>query len=119
MDSVIKIIDYIKGKRLNLSDEKSLQNELHTILAECLPGHIINKEFRLDGNNIPDFMIDGELAIEVKIKGSKRSIYAQCARYCSFDAVKYLLLISNIPMGFPKKINNKDCYYFNLSKAWL
>ena len=78
----------------------------------------VEREYRLDNKNIPDFFING-LAIEVKIKGSKTSIYKQCKRYCEFDEVKALLLVTNRTMGFPKDINGKDCYFHSLGKSWL
>lgn len=114
-----KIISILKGKRFLLHDEKSLQLDIYNVLVEGLSEPIVRKEYILDSRNTIDFLINGEYGIEVKIKAKKRAIYKQCERYCSFDKIKKLLLVTNTSMGFPKQINGKDCYVLNLGKAWL
>lgn len=76
------------------------------------------REYRIAKDIIPDFFQDG-IAMEVKIKGSARSIYAQCKRYCAHERVRALILVTSRNMGFPAMINGKPCYYINLSEAWL
>jgi hypothetical protein len=76
------------------------------------------KEFPLDKHNIPDFFMDG-IAVEVKIKGSKKNIYRQLERYAGFDLVKEIILVTNRTLGLPEKINGKPCYMFKLGTAWL
>lgn len=103
---------------LPLHDEKELHQEIANLLSAEKISYI--KEFRLDTNNIPDFFLTDEgVAVEVKIKGSKRSIYSQCERYCQFPQVQKLLLVTNKSMGFPPEINGKDCFIVNIGKAWL
>lgn len=115
---VHSVITSISTKRLQLSNEKSLQVEIADFMS-C-QGLTFLREHPLDPANIPDFIFLPEgLAIEVKIKGSARDIYGQCARYASFDQVKAILLITNRSMGFPKEINGKPAYYFKLGRAWL
>ncbi len=110
------LIKVISALRLNVTDEKITQQEIaNAFLANAF---MVNREHKLDANNIPDFFIDG-IAIEVKIKGTARKIYKQCERYCQFDDVKQLMLITNRSMGFPATINGKPCYVLNLGKAWL
>ncbi len=113
---VNEIVEILSKHRFVLDNEKEAQYQIGLVMH----GNDINteREYRLDKKNIPDFFIDG-LAIEVKIKGNAKSIYKQCERYCKFDQVKELLLITNRSMGFPKEINGKPCYYLNLGKAWL
>lgn len=106
----------LKSKRFTLENEKTLQREIFEILAPIHPDII--KEFVIDSKSDIDFFIDG-IGIEVKIKGGKMSIYKQCERYCKDDKITSLILVTNRSMGFPKKINGKDCYYLNLGKAWL
>lgn len=114
-----EILKLLEGFRFSLQDEKRLQEEIDIIFHQKLPLDQIDREHRLDNKNIPDFLLFGNIAVEVKIKGSKKEIYKQCVRYCEFDRVQELILITNIAMGFPEQINNKNCYFFNLSKAWL
>lgn len=108
----------LKNKRLYLQDEKILQEQIAKIFHLAFADNC-RREFRLDEKNIPDFLLFNEIAVEVKIKGSKRLIYKQCERYCMFDQVKALVLITNRNMGFPPTINGKDCYFLKLGTAWL
>lgn len=115
------IFSKLKGQRLSLTNEKVLQREIEDLLRPVF-GDDLKREREsvdfFDNENIPDFFING-VCIEVKIKGQKTALYKQCVRYCEFDSVKALVLITNLAMGFPKDINNKDCYFFNLSLAWV
>ena len=110
------ILQVLSGQRFDLSSEKALQIEIKERLFET--GVLAEKEYRLSIKDIPDFFCDG-IAVEVKIKGSATEIFKQCQRYCEFDQVKELLLITNRSMGFPKEINGKPCYVLNLGNAWL
>lgn len=114
-----EILHHLQNKRFNLHDEKILQEEIYKALVKALGDVRVEKEFEFDKNNIIDFRIDCSMGIEVKIKASKRAIYKQCERYCQFDTINSILLITNSSMGFPEQINGKDCYVLNLSKAWL
>lgn len=119
MISAIEIMQILRRKRFVLTNEKVLQGEIKSILRQEFPHCNIEREFSFDKDNIIDFMIDCHLGIEVKIKGSKRALYNQCVRYCEFDQIQSLLLITTLSMGFPNQINSKDCYVLNLSTAWL
>lgn len=112
------VVRALRGKKLSLEDEKALQSQINEALVAALPGEDVIREVILDSKNTIDFMV-GNLGIEVKINGQKMSIYRQCERYCGFDQIKSLLLITNRSMGFPEQINGKDCYVLNLGKAWL
>lgn len=112
----IEIIRLLSGVRFPLQDEKETQDKIEQILK--VNGVSYEREYRLDAKNIPDFYVNG-IAIEVKIKGGKRMIYKQCERYCEFDNVKELILVTNKSMGFPKSISGKSCYVINLGRAWL
>jgi hypothetical protein len=115
-DRIIEIIRLVSSARMPLHNEKELQKYIGNVFFKQEIS--FEREYKLDDDNIPDFFIDG-IAIEVKIKGSKRAIYKQCERYCKFETVKTLILVTNRSMGFPKQINGKDCYVVLLGKAWL
>lgn len=110
------IFSCLSVRRLSLSNEKKTQEEIAAAFDEC--GISYEREFRLSAKDIPDFMV-GSIAIEVKIRGGKRSIYDQVCRYAEHDAVKELILVTNVPTGFPKEVNGKPVYVLNLAKAWL
>ena len=115
--SPVKIIDMLQHRRFSLGNETLLQQEINDFFT------VMNVEFKrhlyLDDKNIIDFFFYPGIGMEVKIKGSKREIYRQCERYCTFDQVKILMLVTSISMKLPREINKKPCFVFNLSKAWM
>ena len=114
--STQQVILALTGHRFPLHSEKAVQDEIAKLLTE--KNIFYNREMELDKENRPDFMA-GTTAIEVKISGQARAIYRQCERYCSFDLVTELVLITNKALGFPHQINGKNCYVINLGRAWL
>lgn len=118
MEELINRIGNIlsSGRFVRLDDEKALQAEMADYLNS--KGVTFTREKRLSARDIPDFFID-DLAIEVKIKGGKMDIYRQCERYCGYDEVKALILVTNKSMALPDQINGKPAYVLNISKSWL
>ena len=117
--TVRKIVSILSGQRLNIHDEKVLQAQIKELFTKA--NFDFSDEYRIDSNNVVDFMVNGDIAIEVKIstKYSKKSIYRQCERYLKFDSVSAMILVTSRSIGFPLEINGKPCYVINLSKAWL
>src|SRR3989344_3647246 len=102
---VQKIINIFNRVRLPLQNEKELQDAIEDLFIKNKINY--ERELPLDKDNIPDFYISG-IAIEIKIKGNARKIYKQCERYCQFEKVKQLILLTNRSMGFPQEINGKS-----------
>ena len=119
MKEVKDIIEILNKKRFLLHDEKELQRQVHTELLKHFRTDQLEAEHYLDKGSIIDFFILPGIGIEVKIKGGKREIYRQCIRYCGFERIKALILLTNISIGFPEEINGKPCYIVKLGKAWL
>lgn len=116
---ISELIRCLKMKRFNLEGEKALQGEIYCHLISTLPSFKIEREYRLDENNVIDFLINDSIGVEVKISGVKRNLYKQCERYLSFNKIETLLIITNMSIGFPTQLNSKDCYVFKLGMAWL
>lgn len=112
-----ELIKLLSTVRLPVQDEKETQAAIGKLLSQNKISHF--KEWKFDEKNIVDFFVGAKIAVEIKIKGSARKIYKQCERYCQFESVSELLLITNRSMGFPKEINGKPCYFLNIGKAWL
>ncbi len=115
-----QLINALKTVKVPISKEKQTQHKIAVII--CKLGLGFEREYWLDkeGNNIPDFFSETEgIAVEVKIKGQRTAIYKQLQRYCSFDQVKIMVLVTARSMGLPTEISGKPCYYINLSKAFL
>lgn len=112
-----QIVDFIQSKRFSLSGEKSLQVAMATEFEKA--GFVFHREVRLAPGDIIDFLFEGGIGLEVKIKGGKMDIYSQCVRYCASDRVGALILATNVAMGFPPSIAGKPAYMASLGKAWL
>lgn len=113
------IMNILKGKRFPLQDEKVLQAHIEYALRMSIALPDIQRERILDAHSTIDFFLYDSIGMEIKIKGQKRSIYKQCERYCGFEEIKQLILVTGMSMGFPAQLNGKDVYVFNLSTAWL
>lgn len=111
-----RIVVVLRRQRLPLNDEKQLQAAIATALTEAGLEH--EREVKLAPGSVIDFLV-GDVGIEVKIKGQRKSIYRQCERYCGFDRVKSLVLATSAAMGFPAAIAGKPTYLVSLGKAWL
>lgn len=115
--AVLAVTQCLSQIRFSLHDEKRTQAEISSSLAAAGIPH--QREFRLSNRDIVDFMIDGRLAMEIKIKGRRRDIFHQMERYAAHDIVQQLILVTNVPMGFPPSVNGKQVFVLNLAKAWL
>lgn len=113
------LLSILSSKRFPLNDEKATQAEIEQVLLKNFPAWMVDREYVLDNKNTIDFLINQKYGIEVKIKAGKRAIYKQCERYCQFETIHSLILVTNTSMGFPQQINGKSCYVINLGKAWL
>lgn len=52
------------------------------------------REVRMGKRDRPDFMVQGDIALEVKIKGSVSALLRQIARYASHERVKAVVIVS-------------------------
>lgn len=114
--SAFDIMQVLSRCRLPLTDEKKLQAAIACEFDQA--GLDYGREHRLSERDVIDFRL-GAIGLEVKIKGSKRAIYKQMERYAEHEALKELILVSNVPMGFPSSLKGKPVYILNLAKAWL
>lgn len=111
------IIRTLSSRRFSLTNEKKTQEEIEASLTAA--GIRNAREVRLGDGDIIDFVIEGSIGAEVKIKGGKMDIFRQCQRYARHNALSALILVTNVPTGFPKEINGKPVYVVNLARAWL
>ncbi len=117
----------LQGLRLPLQDEKRTQSEMSAAFMDAGLRH--EREWRLGRDvaggpagtlDIPDFFFpDTGLVVEVKIKGAKRAIHDQCARYCLHPEVRSLVLATAVATGFPSHIHGKPCRVASLGRGAL
>lgn len=115
--TIHRIISILRPLCLTLVDEKRLQAEIEDAFTAAGLG--FQREVRLSAGDVIDFLVEGGIGAEVKIKGGKRDIYHQMQRYSYHDRITSLILISNVPMGLPPEIGGKPAYFHSLAAAWL
>lgn len=111
-----EIVLFLRARRFPLNDEKALQAMLSQEFSNAGIEH--EREVVLAPGDKVDFMV-GAVAIEVKIRESKRKIYNQCARYMEHERVSSLVLLTATAIGLPPEICGKPIFYVSLSRSWL
>lgn len=114
---VSHVVSLISSTPIVQTSEVAVQEKISGILEAHGIAH--KREVVLGPGDRPDFMIEGGIALEVKLKAGKRAIYRQCERYCEYDAVKGLILVSATAMGFPREIHGKPTWVASLGGGWL
>lgn len=117
MNRAATLCAHIARMRLPLGDEKLTQ----AALAEGLDAlGIAHEREAVLSNGRVDFLIEGRVAIEVKLRSSsKAEIYRQVRRYAEDDRVESIILVSNTAMRLPETIERKPAYVVSLGMAWL
>lgn len=115
----IALVRMLQGCRLDLSSEKHLQEGIELALRNN--DVIFEREKRLSPRDIPDFLAEGGIVIECKMrnKTKKMAIYQQISRYAACEEVTAIILASNVSMGLPSEINGKPVYAASISAGWL
>lgn len=81
----------VLGRRIyRAAREAALQDGIEQVLQEH--GFRVDREFRLSRGDRPDFLVDGCVAVEVKMRASGSSVLAQLARYAGHERVKALVV---------------------------
>lgn len=111
------IVTLLQRARFPLSEEKVTQASIGELLA--LKEFNFSREFRLSDEDIPDFFLAGGICIEVKVRGQRKSIYRQLARYAAHDQVKGIILATSVCMRLPDNICGKLALTTSLSAGWL
>ena len=82
------------GFRFSWADESDLQDAIEQILVSAdIP---YSREHVLGPGERPDFLV-GDVAIEVKVKGSADALLRQVKRYADHDEVGSVLVVTSKP----------------------
>lgn len=116
---VADVIRLVQRSRLDLSSEKHLQEGVAEVLKAA--GIAYEREKRLSLKDIPDFLIDGGVVVECKMrnKSKKMDIFRQLARYATYPEVTAIILASNVTMGLPPELEGKPLFAASLSHGWI
>lgn len=87
------VVKALKAYRFNYQNEKELQEGVeHVLMAHAIP---FEREKILGGKfGTIDFLVDGRIGIEIKIKGSPSSVTRQLIRYFECGMVSELILVT-------------------------
>ena len=110
-DTIIRIHDVLTARRYRATNETAVQAHIKTALVDA---HFdVVGEFRLTRRDRPDFLVDGTIAIEVKIKGSAASSVRQLARYAEHDDVAAIVFATTsrrLAASMPATLGSKPIH---------
>ncbi len=93
------LVTKLSGYRFTFTSEKELQEGIASaLITERIP---YRRELHLSVPDRPDFMLDGGIALEVKIKGSLADLLRQASRYAGHAEVTGILVIGT-PRWLPR-----------------
>jgi hypothetical protein len=98
----------IRSYRYRFTNEKELQDGIELALAGAKLD--FDREVRLAPGDIPDFLVEPGIAVEVKVAGSPNEIMRQLSRYAASPRVTELLLVTRKTQHahqFPDAIGGK------------
>lgn len=90
--SVAELAATLRGWRFACANEV----ELHLGLKRALTadGWTFEHEVALSPRDRIDFLVEGEIGVEVKVKGRRAAVEDQLARYAEHDRLKALVLVT-------------------------
>lgn len=112
-----EVIEALSRTKFDLSYEHLTQSQIEFALRKT--GIPFEREAWIAERDRVDFLCEGGVAIEVKVRGVPRQFYRQVERYCDSDKVKELILATGRATSMPRAIGGKPVYVFSLSKALL
>jgi hypothetical protein len=98
------------------NNEKQLQDGIECVFR--LKQVEFEREFSLSAADRPDFMV-GDIAVEVKIKGSRHDVLRQIFRYAEHVTVAGIVVVSTkaCHRGLPEKLNGKPVVMVSLMEG--
>ena len=111
------IVAAIERARIQLATEDQAQVDIGRALAAA--GLDARREVVLDAANRVDFMV-GEVAVEAKVRGTKRAIWRQVERYAARPEVSAVVIATAV--AFPRDLgmlHDKPILVASLSRGWL
>lgn len=101
--------------RFRFSNEAELQDGIEKILQNTAFASIFSREVVIEDIGRPDFLVDGDIAIETKIGGSANELMRQVARYAQSDRIQGILVVtSRATHTLPESFNGKPVLVHSL-----
>ena len=114
------VVSVLRRHRYNYSNEKDLQEGIEqALLKNMIPFE--REKILVDKHGTIDFLIDGRIGLEIKIKGSPSSVARQLARYLDCSEVSELVLVTGRALlgRLPVVLRGKKLTVVNLWETFL
>ena len=113
------LIATLSRLRFRYATEKDLQDGFEKVFRE--KGIPFRREVEISSKDRLDFLVDGGIVLEVKIKGSLPELVRQIARYARHETIREILVVGTprwIPQ-VPAAIEGKPVYGLRLVGSLL
>lgn len=102
-----QIATFLKACRFRFSNEAQLQEAIEQALNAR--GFLARREVVLAPGDRVDFVTDGDIALEVKVKGAFTSVAEQLQRYAASPSIACVLLVTTRRqlLGMPDTFHGK------------
>lgn len=117
--SVQEVAELFSGVRFRFGSEMELQDGIEQVLKRSGVGYL--REKSLSAKDRPDFLVEGGIAIEIKIQGTLAQALRQIDRYAKHDGVHSILVIgSPIWIGrIPAMVGGKPVQSIRITESLL
>ncbi len=117
--TIQSLLAVLERVRFRYTCETELQDGVAQALANA--GLPYAREKSLSSRDRPDFLVDGHIAVEIKIQGTFAQAVRQVNRYAEHQDVKTILLLGSPHwlVTVPPVIGGKPVYAFRLTGSLL
>lgn len=108
MPDVNQVVEVLATLRANAANESEVCDAIEAALTTAKIPHA--RERRLDGASRIDFLVDGGIGIEVKVRGSRQDLLIQANRYLLHPELSGLVIVSTRSRhtrGLPPQLHDK------------
>lgn len=92
VDLVDRVLAALSTRNYRGHSEKEIQGQVDAALAAA--ALVVEREVRLDDRDRPDFVVGGQVVVEVKLKTPRSVVVRQLGRYAEHDRVQAIVLAS-------------------------
>lgn len=108
-DKAGNLVDILGGYRFRFSTEKDLQDAVERLLKEA--GIQYERERDLGDAGCIDFLVEGNIGLEIKIQGNPTAVAEQVIRYCKCKEIAIVVLFTaRMTLGklVPRTVHGKN-----------
>ena len=107
----------MRSLRLPVTTELALQDALEEWLTAA--GMPFEREVQMGPKDRIDFMVAGNIGIEVKTRYPRRQIYRQLERYCEGKRLHGLILVTGTYLGLPADVHGVPLFLVSTGRGAL